>query len=80
MTTGATGYISILRDPDGTVVWEWHEGDTVWLTYQLLKSMGISRPASDDVFTFGPFTLRCTMHRIKEQVIEAVRVSHDSNR
>ena len=77
MTTGATGYISVERLPDGMLNYTWHDGNTVWITYELLAAMGIERPASDTEFTFGVFTLRCTMHRIKEQMIEAVRIDHE---
>ena len=76
--TGATGYISTYRLPDCTLNYTWHGGNTVWITFELLRAMGVERPASDTEFTFGPFTLRCTMHRIKEQVIEAVRIDHDA--
>jgi hypothetical protein len=76
MTTGATGHIRIDRAPDGTLSYAWEGGDTVWIAYELLRWMGIARPPSNTVFSFGPFTLRCTMHRMKEQVIEGVRIDH----
>lgn len=76
MSIGATGYISMERSQDGTLNYTWQGGDTVWIAYQLLAAMGIDRPVSDTEFSFGPFTLRCTMHRIKEQVIEAIRIDH----
>lgn len=71
--TGATGYISYTR-VNGTLQWEWAGGDVVWISWGLLASMGILRPSSDTLFSIGPYTLRCTEHRIKEQVIEAMRV------
>ena len=76
-TIGAPGYIGADRLSDGTLSYTWHGGNTVWITFELLRAMGIERPASDTNFTFGPFALRCTMHRIKEQLIEAVRIANE---
>ena len=76
--SGATGFITIERTPQG-LVYAWEGGDIIWMTSalcHLLINDGVldHAPTRDETFTIGPYTLRCTEVLIRPQVIEAVRV------
>ncbi len=78
MTGGADGYVNCTRTADG-LSWEWVGGNTIWISRELLKRAddGVfsnRTPATNEAFTMGPYSLLCTKHLIREQVIEAVRL------
>jgi hypothetical protein len=61
--------------------WEWQGGDMIWITYELLEDVaeGIvsnRNPQPGDVFTFGPYLLRCTARDDARQAIEANRLAN----
>ncbi len=76
--SGATGFITIERTPQG-LVYAWEGGDVIWMDTQLCKMLisdGVldHAPVSGETFMIGPYALRVVQCLIRPQVIEAVRI------
>lgn len=75
----STGMIKVAKTDSG-FDWEWSGGNVAWISRALLEDaaegvFSTRTPAIGEVFTVGPFTVKCTEHLIYQNAIAVERIS-----